>query len=579
MRKQWGRVLLLLSVPWVTGSCGVLAVSAHDSAQPVAHRDADASGTTTSVFVSSNPSSAPLPSDSLNRCEPAPSPTPDHASSGATEAAREKLGPCINTAHTEALPRFGSGSKLYFLRAGSPENVGGASSGEDVWYAERGEDGGWRVARNAGPSLNTTLNEFVVAASPEGEWLLVGNANQADGTARAGFSIRRRVGAGWSRPEPLEIENWYSRSRWVSASLSADGGVLVLHAERGDGLGATDLYVSFRGDSGSWSEPLNLGPDVNTAGHEITPFLAADGETLYFSTDARGGFGGHDVFVTRRLDSSWQRWSEPENLGERFNSPGFDAYFVVAPDGEHGYLASTSGAMGGTDLFRVPMREPAPLVVAAEPLLLVRGRVVDEETRQPIVGARVVYRSASDTTVFGETRTGDGTGAFELTLPEAGEYTIEAEADRYLGAGVGLEAWRDESAAETVHEVDLELLPAREGARIVLRHVYFDFASAGLRPESGPELERIVRFLRDNPSVRVEVEGHTDSVGSAAANDRLSTSRAQSVRSYLIDRGIEPARVEARGYGSRRPVAANDTEEGRQLNRRVELRVLDGGHD
>lgn len=401
---------------------------------------------------------------------------------------RQNLGPCINSAQGQALPRLSpDGKRLYFIRLSVSE--GGV--GEEIWYAERAEHGGWSSARALYRPLDAAENNFVLAVLDEGERLLVGNRYRADGRVEGGFSFVRWDGAGWSVPEPVSIEGWESRGRWVSASLSEDGRIMVLQAEREGGQGGTDLYVTFRRDDGTWSAPRNLGPEINTPSHEITPYLAADNVTLYFSSDSRGGLGGHDIFVTRRLDESWQRWSEPENLGSRINTAGFDAYFVAPAGDEYAYLASSTDATGSIDIFRVLLKEPEPepVVVAAEP---------------------------------------------EPERPEVGE-------------------------------------------TIVLRGVYFDFNRATLRPESEKELQEVLRVLNRYPEIRAEIQGHTDGQGSHAYNDRLSAARAAAVRDYLVQHGIDPTRLVARGYGKRVPVASNDTPEGRQLNRRVELKILESG--
>lgn len=481
---------------------------------------------------------------------------------------RQRLGPCINTEYDESLPRLSAdGGTLFFLRSRSPENVGGAEAGEDVWYVTSTESGGWGGASNVGAPVNNELNNFVVAVLEDGA-LLVGNAYAPEGDLASGLAIAYRDAAGWQPPRPVTIEGWYSRSRWVSYSLSADGTILLLHAERDDGLGGTDLYVSHRREDGSWSAPINLGGDVNTAANEITPWLADDNRTLYFSSDGRGGFGGYDVFVSQRLDDSWQRWSPPENLGPAVNSPGFDAYFSVPLGSDYAYFASSSGAVGGTDIFRVALAALAP-APDPEPRLVVRGRVLDAETRRPLF-AVVRYEAFDDGSATGETGSDPETGAYVLELVPGHVYTLRAEADGYLGVSASVESREPGEAV-----VDLALVAVRVGASIELRNVYFDFGKADLRTESRIELDRIVRFLMDNPDISIEVQGHTDNVGSDAVNRRLSDARARAIRAYLIARGIEGERVRARGFGSSQPIASNDTDEGRQRNRRVEIKILE----
>lgn len=457
--RRLGPAMLIAATALVVGGCGARAIPI-ETAVPVVER------------------SGP------ERCEPI-----------GPASGRQNLGPCINTAQGQALPRLSpDGRYLYFIRLGTREG----EAGEEIWYAERTEHGEWRSARPLDKPLTASLNNFILAVLDEGERLLVGNRYRSDGRVEGGFSFVRREGTGWGSPEPVSIEGWHSRGRWVSASLSADGKIMVLHAEREGGRGGADLYVTFRRDDGSWSEPRDLGPGINTPGHEITPYLAADGVTLYFSSDGRGGLGGHDIFVTRRLDESWQRWSEPENLGPRINTTGFDAYFIAPAGDDYAYLASSTDATGSVDIFRVLLKEPEP---------------------EPVV------------------------------------------------------------VAEVEPEPPAEPAPERPqvGETIVLRGVYFDFNRATLRPESEKELQEVLRVLQRYPEIRAEIQGHTDGMGTHEYNDRLSAARAAAVRDYLVNHGVDPSRLEARGYGKRVPVATNDTQEGRQLNRRVELKILEAG--
>lgn len=502
---------------------------------------------------------------------------------------RVNLGTCINSGAIEVMPHFSpDGERLYFLRSPAPSQVSSQDeeelTGEDIWFAERDEDGEWARVVRPGAPLNLQKNDFLVAILDDGDRLLIGHGGQIEGEGESAFSFITRRDGGWGPREPLIIEDWHTLTPWITATVSRDGTILVFHAEREDGRGKTDLYATFLQEDGTWSAPLDLGPDINTSGSEITPYLMPDNETLYFSSDGHGGYGGQDIFVTKRLDESWQRWSEPENLGPRFNTPGFDAYFIVPDDSEYGYLASSTGAHGLTDLFQVLLEEPEPtrLAVDPEPVILIHGRVIDEESGAP-VGARVHYRSlGTDILTEGQIQSDPESGAFTLEIHEPGLYTFRAEATRYLGTSVRIDATdeiaeRGEEGERRVNEYELllELVPARAGARLVLRNIYFDVGSANLRAESETELANIYELLTENPDLRVEIEGHTDSTGSRALNDRLSQDRAESVRTFLIGKGISPERIEARGYGPTVPIAPNETGEGRQLNRRVELRVLD----
>ena len=480
---------------------------------------------------------------------------------------RENLGACINSASPELSPLSSpDGRTLYFDRKRHPDNTGGTDDNDEIWFSTLQPDGSWGPARNVGAPLNTARNDWVVSVLPDGNTLLVANTYNRDGSKGNGVSITRRTRDGWAFPEALDIDDFYNDSRYVSYFLSPDGRSLLMALERNDTEGDQDLYVSFLQDDESWSAPLNLGDIVNTSGTETSPFMAADGQTLYFSSNGHGGLGGYDVFVTRRQDDSWTRWSEPENLGPTINTAGGELGFAIPARGDYAYLSTGgSGSIGADDIVRVALPEAA----RPEPVVLVRGRTLDRDTGEP-VGATVTYE-ALDGAGRGRAYSNPATGEYQIVLPAGSTYGFQASADGYYPESVGVDLTTLTAYEE--RDQDLTLAPLAVGAKVRLTNLFFDTAQATLRPESRAELNRLAAFLRGTPGVTLEIAGHTDSEGSDASNQRLSERRAQAVVDFLTEAGIAASRLTVRGYGEAQPVATNDTAEGRQQNRRVEFEV------
>lgn len=483
------------------------------------------------------------------------------------EGGRENLGTCINSPYADILPQISpDGRTLYFDRKDSPENTGGAEDPDDIWYSTLQADGSWGPARNLGAPLNTRGPNSVAAVLPDGNSLLLTGVYRADGRTGQGVSLTTRTRDGWGAPEEIRIPALQNRSPYVNYYLSQDGQALLMSIQKDGGRGDRDLWVSRRGGDGTWSEPLNLGPTINTDTTEASPFLASDGVTLYFSSAGHGGAGGRDLFLTRRLDDSWTRWSTPENLGPSINTAGNDAGFVIPASGDYAYFTTNADSYGRTDIFRTRLAES----LRPRPVVLVRGRVLDARTRQPLEAA-VVYEGLGNGQ-RGVARSNPATGEYQIVLPAGARFGFRGEAPRYYPENVNVDLSGVTAYAERTQ--DLVLVPLEVGSTVRLNNIFFDVNRATLRPESALELDRLVEYLRANPTVEVEIGGHTDDRGTDEANRTLSQARASAVAAYLAEKGIAPRRVQSRGYGESVPTASNDTEEGRQQNRRVEFKVI-----
>ena len=481
----------------------------------------------------------------------------------------QNLGLRINTEVDDFGPVIApDGKTLYFIRTKYTHNIGGENAGADIYFSTMQDDGRWSYAENIGPPLNNTGYNSIESVTPDANTVLLTNQYNPDGTpGSGGLSMSHRISTGWSMPVNQIIKNYYNRSPFSESYLSADGRAIIKTYDRDDSYGGRDLYVSFIDSLGEWSAPLNLGPDVNTAGNEAGPFLAADGTTLYFASDGRPGFGDFDLYVTRRLDSTWRHWSEPQNLGGEINSNGFDAYYTLSASGDYAYFSSTRDSYGGQDIYRIAF----PQVARPKPVVLVTGRVLDAKTKKPVL-AHIVYEMLPSGVESGRARSSPGDGAYGISLPRGAQFGFRAEAAGYYAISDNLDTRTLEHYGEV--KKDLFLVPVEVGQSIRLNNIFFEFAKAALKAESFPELNRAARFLKENAAIHVEISGHSDSIGTDAANLFLSQARADAVMAYLVAQGVPAAHMTAHGYGKERPVASNDTDEGRQLNRRVEFMIV-----
>lgn len=480
---------------------------------------------------------------------------------------RENLGPKVNSSGGDLSPVISAdGRKLYIGRYPYAGNIGDPSA-EDIYVSDLNADGTWGTMMNIGPPLNNWGSNFLISITPDGNTAIVGNTYFPNGGPRGGgISITHRTENGWTIPQEVRIDRYYNRNRFSEMCLDPSGQRLIMAAQRDDSKGEKDLYVSTRKPDGTFSEPLHINA-LSTWGNEMSPFVAADGQTIYFATDGLRGYGGMDVWMSRRLDNTWLNWSEPENLGPCINTDRWDAYFTVPANGTYAYMSATSNLDGSADIYRIKLTAG----VAPRPTVLVRGRVLDATTKKP-VATTVRYESLTQNLSVGDALSALPEGTYAIALPAGDLYGFRAEAEGYYPISDQLDTRTLESFTEI--ERDLYLVPLRKDEVIRLANVFFDVNQSQLRPESKTELDRLVQLLMQNGSMVIELNGHTDDVGSGADNKRLSTERVEAVKTYLVSAGIDATRLKTVGHGESKPLASNATEEGRQLNRRVEFRIV-----
>jgi OOP family OmpA-OmpF porin len=490
----------------------------------------------------------------------------------------EALDKNVNSEYGELNPLLSpDGKTLYFSRKNHPGNVGGVNDKEDIWYSELDSSGHWMIAKNMGAKFNNESPNFVnsiQAVTPDGRTavMLVGNKYMPNGKMLAGVSVSSNVGGSWSAPVALNIKNDYNFNDKANYFMTNNRKTLILSVEREDSQGDRDLYVSFMQDDSIWTEPLNLGNVLNTANEESAPFLAADDKTLYFSSKGYSGYGGSDIYVSRRLDDSWTSWSDPENLGPEINSPLEDLYFNIPAASEYAYY-SRGVSENNSDIFRVKL----PIVKSPDSWVTVKGRIIDATTGKAI-GAKIIYERLPDGKELGIAQSNPETGEYEIRLPAGHLYGVRAESKDRVSENQNLDL-RNVTADQVIQHKDFNLDPiqvttVQENITIVLNNVFFDFDKAVLKPESFPELNRIVDLMNEKAGMQIEIAGHTDATGPETYNLGLSERRAKAVVKFLTEKGVAVSRVTTLFFGESKPLENNANNEGRRKNRRVEFKIL-----
>lgn len=488
----------------------------------------------------------------------------------------ENLGININSDLPELRPTISAdGNLLFFICENHPYNTkyNSIRNSQDIWYSEKDSTGQWTEATHMEAPLNSYFYNAVFWVSPDNNRILIRNAFVDGDYAGNGVSMSYRLKNGrWSKPRALPIKNYqkYDRGRQNGATMAHDGKTLLLYMAPEAGSYNNDIFVCFLEPGGTWTEPKSLGKKINLPKFdEMTPYLAADGVTLYFSSNRPGGIGDNDIWMTKRLDSTWEKWSDPQNLGAPINTEDWDAFFTLDAGGEYAYMSSSQSGYGQSDIVRVKLLEKEK----PDPVVLVSGNVYNKKTGRPLT-ASLVYETLPEGTEAGNGISSPEDGAFKIVLPFDKNYTIRATADHFFAQSENLNLDSLVKAGYLEIHQDLYLVPIEIGQVVRLNNVFFDFDKWDLRGESFLELNRVVKLLQDNPAIVIEMSAHTDSYGSDEYNFKLSDNRARSVMDYILSKGIDPSRITSKGYGETRPVAPNDTPENRQLNRRVEFTIL-----
>jgi OmpA-OmpF porin, OOP family len=473
------------------------------------------------------------------------------------------------------------GNTLFITIANHPQNIGGRRDPGDIWISTKTIEG-WSTPSHGGRNLNNSAYNGVAGISQDGNVLYLLSHYKSDGSSPTtqGISVARKTGNGWSTPENIMIPYFVNRATTLTGFWHESQSVVVLAAEGYNSAGAEDVYVTIkRGDR--WSELINLGTVINSAYQEMSPALNAEGTKLYYASNGRKGYGSFDIYVSERLDDTWTSWSEPVNLGKDINSEGRELYFRLFPSFGISLYTSTrnSDGYGDVKFLSDSVRATPPIVEVKSPVVevieptepvkinsvIIKGRITNAKSGEAVT-AQIRFTSDS---LFTADAAADGN--YSIALSHSKSYSIEVNAPGFINLSEKLNVI---SSDMNVLELNFKLQPIEVGAVVNLKSVLFEIGTTTLLEESYSELNVVVDFLKTNPKVEIELEGHTDNRGDAKKNLELSQQRVDKIKSYLVSKGISARRVKGKGFGGSRPIATNDSEEARKLNRRVEFRIV-----
>jgi outer membrane protein OmpA-like peptidoglycan-associated protein len=483
---------------------------------------------------------------------------------------------------------------MIFFTSRRPTTTGGNRNPLDMMYFE---DAYWSIkrskiwlpAKNIGKPINTVGHDAVVGIAPDGQTLLL---YRDDNSGDIYWS--KQKGDNWTRPNafPEPINSKYQES---SAAFSYNGNRIFFVSNRPGGYGGKDIYYCDRAKNGKWGKAVNLGNTINTFFDEIAVFVQADGKTIYFSSEGHYGMGSFDIFKSVYENG---KWSEPENLGYPINSPDPDVFFSIGASGRNAYFSSNrEEGMGDQDIYKITFlgAEKKPVFSTEDPLIasnsmgfkeadienkismqtsqltLLKGIVTDEITEKPIE-ATIELIDNEENEVLATFNSNSASGKYLISLPSGHNYGLSISAEGYLFYSANFIIPKAESYKEVVRDVQLQRIEIGKG--IALKNIFFEYKKANLNKESKMELNRLVNLMKKYPTLRLEISGHTDNVGDEEYNQKLSLRRANAVVGFLIKNGIKSDRLVAKGYGFSQPIATNDTEEGRQQNRRSEIKII-----
>lgn len=508
----------------------------------------------------------------------------------------DNLGPNVNSAFPEYGPAITADEETIFFTARRPNSIGGkrdlADNGyfEDV-YSSVKVGGKWQPAKQVSKNVNSENHDAVAGLSPDGTKLYVYRHSGKDGGDLYESIL---FGLDWEEPVHMN-KNINTKYHESSVSLSFDGKRLYFVSDKESGYGDRDIYYSEIDVNGEWGPAKNIGPEINSKYGEDGVFMHPDGVTLYFASKGHGSMGGYDIFKTSLINGKWET---PVNLGYPINGPDDDVFFVVSGSGNRAYFASAKpGGLGEKDIYKITFLGPEkqPLLNTQDQLIAARGNAIsnlktesavevksakltilkgvisDEKSKKPIESAIELIDNEKNI-VLATFKSNSSTGKYLVTLPSGKNYGLAVKSSGYLFHSENFNL--PETADFQEFNIDITLKKMEVGSSIVLKNIFFDFDKSTIRPESHNELNRLIKLLKDNPGLKIELSSHTDNIGSDEYNTRLSFARSNSVVDYLIAKGISPARLIPKGYGESTPIAGNDTEEGRQRNRRTEFKIL-----
>jgi outer membrane protein OmpA-like peptidoglycan-associated protein/tetratricopeptide (TPR) repeat protein len=520
----------------------------------------------------------------------------------------DNLGKAINTSYPEygALITADESVLIYTTRRPSETNkelINGEYM-EDVFISHKNEDGSWSQATSISNRINTKEHDATAGFSPDGLTLfLYYNSGKDEGD----LYQSKKIEDGWEKPKNMG-KNINDNKSWdTGASLSYDGKKLYFVSNKPGGKGQRDIWESnWDAEKEKWGEAKPIEGKVNTEYEEVGVFMHPDGKTMYFSSNGHKGMGGYDIYSSELLEDG--TWGEPMNIGYPVCTPDNDVFFSISASGKHGYYSSfREDGEGEKDIYMITFlgKEKVPLLsgednliagvtkpvteelvqakieVSFKNLSILKGKVLDAETKKPVKSIVDLSDNTKNEKVS-EFSTDAETGKFLISLPAGKNYGIAVKSEGYLFHSENFDVPADAGYKE--YEKIIYMKKVKVGESIVLRNIFFDLDKYSLKPESKTELDRLLLLLEENPTLVIEISGHTDTRGSADHNKQLSDDRAKAVVDYLVALGIPRERFEHKGYGEEKPMISDseiakirskeEKEESHGMNRRTEFKII-----
>lgn len=441
----------------------------------------------------------------------------------------------------------------------------GQDDDEDLVVCKKGPDGKWTRPSSISPNINSRLNEGTCTISADGRQLIFTSCIGRRGYGSCDLFESRKIGEEWTKPVNLGPE--INSAAWESQpSLSADGRMLLFVSDRRGGAGNKDIYVSYKLDDNRWTKAENLGDQINTPYEEMSPFIHVNGRTMFFASNGKPGFGGFDIYRTERENG---KWSAPENFGYPVNNHEDQFSLFITANGQHGFYSHENNERSNSSqIFEITVPQELQLQYKSN---YIKGFVRNKKTNNPLQ-ARVELFNINKNELTSFVQSDSVSGEYLMVLTQGADYALYVSRPGYLFQSLNFNYEVQNNLMPVALDVFLE--PVEMGASAVLNNLFFDLNKYELKEKSITELDKVIRFLNDNPKIRVEISGHTDNAGTAAYNLQLSLKRAQSVAGYLVAHSVAANRLTQKGYGADKPLKPNDSEENRQVNRRIEFRVV-----
>jgi len=501
----------------------------------------------------------------------------------------DNLGEAINSAFNDYYPFFDVENNQLIYTSQKPlanSKSQNTSSKEEI-FTSTVEYDEWGESTILSKNLSSKDHDALVGLSADGKIALIYKGSENNGD----LFISQYNGTTWSKLKSLGSDINTKKYKENSATISNDGLTLYFTSNREGGFGGLDIYMCQKKPNGKWGPAQNLGSVLNSTGNETSVSLSPDDQTIYLASNGLGGSGGFDIFKSQK--NAEGNWDIPVNLGAPINSATNQVSFQILPDGKTAFFASENAdSYGGFDIYKVTylgeekpsyqsnsdeltsisqIRKEEIILLPAVLSTVLSGKITSLRTNAPISATIEIIDKEANKVVYSE-MSDSKTGMYEISLPAGKNYSISVKSDSYMFASDNIEVQKTKKFQR--FNRDFKLSPLEIGAAIVLKNIFFDSNLATLRPESYAELNILAQFIKNNPNVKVEISGHTDNIGSAFSNKKLSKDRAQSVLNYLESIGTDINKLISVGYGHTLPVADNKTKEGRQINRRVEAKII-----